>query len=99
MENKTPDEFAAMQAALDDFQWTTLDQFRLLVDELEMRGLRVQGRDSDWDERFRGQWEALEEVYAVMADRSMSTPDASLERVLTSAVDNLRVILRGVGTQ
>ena len=99
MKSESSVEFAAMRAAVEGFQWTTLDQFRLLVDELEMRSSRVQGGDSNWDQRFREQWEALEEVYAVMADRSISTLDATLERVIASAVDNLRVILRVIGTQ
>lgn len=99
MESQFNDEFAAMRAALEDFQWTTLGNFRLLIDEFEMRGLRDLSRDRDWYERISGQWERLEEVYAVMADRNMSTPDAILERVTTTAVDNLKVILSEIEHQ
>lgn len=35
----------------------------------------------------------MEEVYAVMADRGMSTPDAPLRNVIDSAVDELKAIL------
>lgn len=82
-----------MKAALDGFQWGTLDNFRLLVDELEMRGSRVQGRDRDWDEKNRERWESMEEVYAAMADRGVSTPDEIFERAITSAFVNLRLML------
>lgn len=94
MENEYSTELAAMRAALDGFQLMTLDRLRLLVDELDVRASRVQGRNSYWDQQFREQWEALEEVYSVMADRSISTPDATLGNVIASAVDKLRVVLR-----
>ena len=95
MKNECSTEIEVMRTAVRGFKWTTPAELRALIDELDVRASRVRGRDGDWDNRFREQWEALEEVYAVMADRSMPEPDATLNGVVSSAIDNLKLILRG----
>lgn len=93
MNDKRPSEIAAMKAALDRFEWTTLHTLRSLIDELDIRASRLRGASPEWDREFRKTWLALEEVYAVMVDRKMSVPDANFQETVSIALNTLRQLV------
>jgi hypothetical protein len=83
-------EISAMHAALGEFRRTGMDRLRLLIDELDVRVMRIAGVDPRWDSRFRESWEALEEVYAVMVDRGVETPDEGYKSIIDNALSRLK---------
>ena len=82
-----------MRSLVLDFQWTNLDGLRYVIDRLDVLWLEIQGQDDDWDRRFRRSWEALEEAYAVMLDRNMSTPDSFLKELIDLTMQELQICI------
>jgi hypothetical protein len=88
------EEINLMSGLLDRFEWTTLPDFRMFVDQLDGLALRIRGRDSQWDRSFRNGWGALEEAYAEMVTQNMSAPGETLSQVIASGVAKLRATVR-----
>jgi hypothetical protein len=87
------DEYSRMRSLVWNCDWTTLNNLRGLVDDLEILSIRIRGRNPEWDRAFRRAWGALEEVYAVMKDRGDSSPDATHQLILSSSIAKLKVLL------
>lgn len=94
MNTNVPDnDRQAIDRAVREFEWTTLNALRAMIDDLDIRAQRLEGIDVEWDAAFRRGWFALEEVYAVMCDRNMSEPDVVLQQVLFRALDELKKLV------
>lgn len=90
----THDDTEAMTIAIDNYQWTSKSELRSLIDDLSIRANRLQGRDPEWDIRFRNAWAKLEETYAVMDFRDIEYPGPRERTIVANAIDELKQVLR-----
>ena len=83
---------ALMQEVLSEYQFSRSDLGRL-ISELEVLKNALSSVPEGWLQKFREEWGTLEEVYSVSIVMEKSLENVETQKIVESAVEQLKVIV------
>lgn len=69
---------------------------QILINDLEFLHQEININDNEWDNKYKINWEALEEAYAVSLDEEINeaSKDIKIKNIIDNALDNILALVR-----